>query len=118
MKLKWLYVIGGLVIFSVVMFALGVVKLDSFLEEDEVDPAAPIDMSKAPDVVTTTISELKTYRPHLNETCLYGAAMMLNNLADDAKSAITSEAQCIHTLVIFIAREKKMGFHKIHTRKE
>jgi hypothetical protein len=43
---------------------------------------------------------------------------MLNNLADDAKSAITSEAQCIHTLVIFIAREKKMGFHKIHTRKE
>jgi hypothetical protein len=40
MKLKWLYVIGGLVIFSVVMFALITVKLDSFLEDDEVDPAA------------------------------------------------------------------------------
>ncbi len=52
---------------------------------------------------------LKTYRPHSSETCLYGAAMMLNNLADDAKSTITSETQCIHTLVIFIAREKN-GF--------
>ena len=38
MKLKGLYVIGDLVIFSVVMFALITVKLDSFLEDDEVDP--------------------------------------------------------------------------------
>lgn len=117
MKQKWLYVVGGLVVICATMFALQAVKLETFLE-DEVDPAEPIDMSKAPEVVTTTLAELKTYRPHLSETCLYGAAMMLNNLADDAESAITSEAQCIHTLVIFIAREKKMGFNKIHTKKE
>jgi uncharacterized membrane protein YwzB len=115
MKQKWLYVAGALVLIGATMFALQAVELDTFFEE-EVDPDAPIDMSKAPKAVTTTIEELKLYRPHLSETCLYGAAMMLNNLGDDAKSASDSEGKCIHTLVIFIAREKKMGYQKVHTK--
>jgi len=58
----------------------------------------------APEEVKRTVKELKTLRPYLNETCVFGAAMMLNNMADKVPYAMDTETKCIYSLVMFKQR--------------
>lgn len=109
MKEKFLYLIVVCVVFITAVVGLQSIESGSlFGASGGGSRTMSIDMTMAPSEVTTTISELKAYRPHLSETCLYGAAMMLNDLGSEAKQAIDREGKCIHTLVLFIAREKQM----------
>ncbi|MBU2916439.1 hypothetical protein KO505_00520 [Psychrosphaera sp. F3M07] len=110
MKEKILYLIVVCVIFVALVVGLQNIESGSLFGSSGGggSRAMSIEMTMAPAEVTTTISELKAYRPHLSETCLYGAAMMLNDLGAEAKQAIDREGKCIHTLVLFIAREKHL----------
>lgn len=108
MKDKILYLISLVAVAAAINFALENVESGSlFGASGGSSRSLALDMTSAPAEVNTTISELKAHRPHLSETCLYGAAMLMNNLGDDAKDAIDKEGKCIHTLVMFIAREKQ-----------
>ncbi|NVK26183.1 MAG: hypothetical protein HWE10_14740 [Gammaproteobacteria bacterium] len=62
--------------------------------------AADLTPMFAPESVKKTIVELELLRPHLNETCIFGAAMLLNDLGEQAQNALDEETKCIHTLVI------------------
>ena len=67
----------------------------------------------APDSVKQTIIELESLRPHLNETCIFGAAMLINNLGEQAQNALDEETKCIHTLVIFKQRHDNAVLAKL-----
>jgi hypothetical protein len=68
----------------------------------------PADMAKTPKGVQDTIGELESYRSHLSETCIYGAAMVLNDLSNEAQKVIDDESKCIHSLVMSVSRNKKL----------
>lgn len=82
----------------------------SMFEADFGPGEMPEDMTTAPKSVTDTISELEEHRSHLSETCIYGAAMVLNDLGNEAQQVINDESKCIHALVISIIRERKLKF--------
>lgn len=67
----------------------------------------------APESVKVTIRELEALRPHLNEVCIFGAAMLINNLGDQAQNALDEETKCIHNLVIFKQRHDSAELAKL-----
>lgn len=66
----------------------------------------PINVDSAPEHVKQTIKELKAKRPHVNDICLYGAAMLINDLGNDAEAALKQESKCIHNMVIFTGQSE------------
>jgi len=110
------YLIGACVVILVVIVLIVMIstnKSGSSIFEVSVSSNSsggmPEDMTTAPKNVTDTISELESHRSHLSESCIYGAAMMLNDLGDEAKQVIDGERKCIHALVMSIIRERKLN---------
>ena len=115
MKNKIFYLIGTFAIIAtsvVATLTLSNIDFNSLFNSHSSIPinseGMPVDMAMTPKGVKDTINELESYRSHLNESCIYGAAMMLNDLSGDATKVIESEHKCIHTLVMSVIRERKL----------
>lgn len=86
-----------------------------FFFSDLSDQKRAVDLAPmfAPESVKVTIRELESLRPHLNETCIFGAAMLINNLGEQAQNALDEETKCIHNLVIFKQRHDSAELAKV-----
>lgn len=110
MKEKILYTLGTFILVCAAFFGLQNVESGSmFGASGGGSRSLSLEMTMAPESVNITMAELRSVRPHLSETCIYGAAMLLNDMGDDAKTILDREGKCIHTLVLFIAREQKVA---------
>jgi hypothetical protein len=112
MKNKTFYIISAFVaiVVSTLMFSNPEFSslFDSLKNRESSSNGMPVDMATTPKGVKDTISELESYRSHLGESCIYGAAMMLNDLGNDAKQVIEDDRKCIHTLVMSVIRDRQL----------
>ena len=59
-----------------------------------------VDFDDAPSDVRPLIDRLHAKYPHLNESCIYGSAMVMKDQANEVGDLLEIEGKCIHTMVI------------------